>query len=466
MATTEINVSNIGPIDKLTIPLPEDGGIVVLRGCQGSGKSTALRAIAATASGGKADVTLRDGATRGAVEWAGAKLSVTRSRTARTGELEIETIEGKYDISALVDPMIRDPERADAMRIKQLIAMTGAKADSSVYKKLIGEQRYASLELDDNTDDPIELFSRVVRSLQAKARSLEKKAEDTRVADVDVPERDGVPTVDDARKAVRDAETRLVSLQGRASERRLYEEKISVAKSQLQAMQDEYDGVSVEEASQLVDTWQSTVNRLTVQLDAAKDSLRAATEEMTAARQHYSSLEKFSAILNSAQPDDVTEAEVVDAERAVDVANDRLVEAVNLGQALAAAEKAKEANENASKWMAEAEVLRLKAADAEAVLATVLPSSDMRVVDGRIVVATDRSKNELYADLSHGERAILAIRTAAKHIPKGGVATISQEMWAAISPENRLALSQEAKQLGVVILTAEVTDSDLEVVVA
>lgn len=466
VSTKEINVSNIGPIEKLTIPLPEDGGVVVLAGAQGCGKSTALRAIAATASGAKVDVRLRDGATRGGVEWAGAKLSVTRSRAARSGELEIETIEGRYDISALVDPQIRDPERADAMRIKQLIAMTGAKADRSVYEKMIGKDRYDSLAIDDSTDDPIELFSRVVRALQAKARLLEKSAEETRVADVEFEQDADIPSVDVARKCVREAENHFVALQGRSKEMKAHQQRVDDANAQLKAMCDEYQGPSVEDAGRAVGQCDKVVADLTQKLERAKDDLRAAERWLSDAKQHFDSLDRFKSILKAASPGQVSDDELSAAEAEVEIANESLVAAVSHQQAREGSVRAKEANAKAAEMVSEAELLRKKAADAESVLATVLPSSDMRVVDGRIVVSTDRSKNELYADLSHGERAILAIRTAAKHIPKGGVSTISQEMWAAISPENRSALSKEAKKLGVVILTAEVTDEPLAVVVA
>lgn len=45
MIKETITLSNVGPIAKLDIPLPDNGGIVVLRGGQGEGKSTALRAV-------------------------------------------------------------------------------------------------------------------------------------------------------------------------------------------------------------------------------------------------------------------------------------------------------------------------------------------------------------------------------------------------------------------------------------
>ena len=46
-----VKIKNIGPISTLSMPVPEGGGVVVLKGRNGSGKSTALDAISAAVSG-------------------------------------------------------------------------------------------------------------------------------------------------------------------------------------------------------------------------------------------------------------------------------------------------------------------------------------------------------------------------------------------------------------------------------
>ncbi|MCB1771940.1 MAG: AAA family ATPase, partial [Candidatus Competibacteraceae bacterium] len=46
-----IMIKNIGAIESVSIPVPKGGGVVVLRGRNGSGKSTALDAIQSAVSG-------------------------------------------------------------------------------------------------------------------------------------------------------------------------------------------------------------------------------------------------------------------------------------------------------------------------------------------------------------------------------------------------------------------------------
>ena len=40
-----VKIKNIGPISTLSMPVPEGGGVVVLKGRNGSGKGTALDGI-------------------------------------------------------------------------------------------------------------------------------------------------------------------------------------------------------------------------------------------------------------------------------------------------------------------------------------------------------------------------------------------------------------------------------------
>ncbi len=97
----------------------------------------------------------------------------------------------------------------------------------------------------------------------------------------------------------------------------------------------------------------------------------------------------------------------------------------------------------------------------ESVLAESLPESELRVDGPRLVTSTDRSPCEPYGDLSHGERAIIAIGIVSRYLPPHGIATISQEIWSGISPANQERINAEAKSRGIVIVTADVQDSEL-----
>ena len=114
-----ITLKNIGPIENVTIPVPAEGGVVVLRGRNGSGKSTALDAIQ-TAITGKGKPPLRDKAAKGEIHAGGVSLTVAKS-IRRSGELVVTSLDSRLSVADLVDPGIVDPLRADASRIKALV---------------------------------------------------------------------------------------------------------------------------------------------------------------------------------------------------------------------------------------------------------------------------------------------------------------------------------------------------------
>jgi predicted ATPase len=129
-----VEIQNVGPIEKLSIPLPASG-VVVLRGRNGVGKSHALAAIDSLISG-RGKPPCRDGAEKGLVEGFGARLTIGRSQR-RTGEAEVITLEGRLDISQLVQPPLKDEEAADRQRIKALVQLSGQSADLEAFAHII-----------------------------------------------------------------------------------------------------------------------------------------------------------------------------------------------------------------------------------------------------------------------------------------------------------------------------------------
>ena len=76
-----IEVKNIGPVEQVSIPVPEGGGIVVLKGRNGSGKTQTLRAIESAATG-RGRPSVRDGALRGEINGLGVTAVHPGLRTA------------------------------------------------------------------------------------------------------------------------------------------------------------------------------------------------------------------------------------------------------------------------------------------------------------------------------------------------------------------------------------------------
>ena len=84
-------------------------------------KSIFLDAVSRLAEG-KGKLPLRDGRKKGEVEGFGAHITIGRS-TRHSGEFEILNLEGRFNLSELVDPKLKSPEACDRARIKALLRL-------------------------------------------------------------------------------------------------------------------------------------------------------------------------------------------------------------------------------------------------------------------------------------------------------------------------------------------------------
>ncbi len=174
--TTAIEVENLAAVHRLSIPIPEGGGVVVLRGGHGVGKSNTLKAVDALASGRNADkLQVRDGAARGEISGCGVRLTVGK-RTNRSGELEVSSIEGRLSVAELVDPGLVDEVKADGKRIKACLQLAGAEADPKLFHELADSPEAFDVIVptdEQKTDDILVLADRIKRRFDTAARSAE-----------------------------------------------------------------------------------------------------------------------------------------------------------------------------------------------------------------------------------------------------------------------------------------------------
>src|SRR5262245_27995559 len=132
MQTLEsIRIENVGPISHAELPYLREGGVVVLAGPQGCGKSITLNALECAATG-KGRVPVKDGELQGKVEAFGVRRTIGKS-TRRSGEPEVVSLEGKLSAADLVDPGISSPDAADAKRIKALIQLANVKPSADLF---------------------------------------------------------------------------------------------------------------------------------------------------------------------------------------------------------------------------------------------------------------------------------------------------------------------------------------------
>lgn len=179
-AKAEIELNHVGPIEHLTIPCPKDGGVVVLKGRNGSGKSHALESVEAIYSASsRKGLRHKDGVPSGTIVGMGVTVRLGRQNTVRgkLDELVCESLEGRVDPSQLVDPGIKDPIKADARRLQSLIRLGNIKVPAETWSASLGTAADDIVVQDLVDDDPIVTADRIRRRLHEVARKQEKQAQ-------------------------------------------------------------------------------------------------------------------------------------------------------------------------------------------------------------------------------------------------------------------------------------------------
>lgn len=471
----EVLIENVGPIEKLAIPLPE-AGVVVLRGRNGVGKSHALAAVDSLVSG-RGKPPCRDGAVRGAVEGFGAKLTIGRS-TRRLGEAEVITLEGRLDISQLVQPPIKDEEAADRQRIKALIQLSGQSADLNAFESILPENvSFGELVPPSEYDsDPVVFAGRLKRALEAEARRWEKVAEEHK-AELSVVEKElgAAPQCDPVlwlritrQPDVVRAEAEMAVAQALANLREL-ETRQELAAKQAEQIAQAKRALAELEGGELVcpEKIAAEISELDEKIRKLEQALAAARERRTQLvrrREQASALQQQIAELRrivSQEVSVVDDSEIARARDAFEAARRAHAHVTELVRKASFAKRLEELRKRASEAEGRAAVFRDAAHATDDVLSSLVArvTRKLRVDGGRLVCDTDRG-TEPFGELSPGERWRIALEIAVEQLGRGGIVTVPQEAWEALDPVNRSEIAAIARQVGVVILTAEADEHD------
>ena len=510
--TREIELRDVGPVEKLTIPVPEGGGLVILRGRNGEGKSHSLQAVQALI-GGKGRPTSRRGSLGAQVSGLGARLTVGR-RTSHSGEVTVEHLEGE-DPSLLVEPGLKDPAAADTQRLRALCRLSGATAELDDFANLVGSVdrlrelcRPASLEV---RGDVPAIVAAIKSDLEGAARAEEAasknafaKADGVRAALESFGEA-GERTCESteaARAAHTDAVREQASLEARRNQNQQLLDASREATAALAAMGDGGRGDadataaermaaagdlaglgdggtpgSVAAARLTVSGERSAVEDLRLKLDRAERRLADAERDVEV--QEAASVERveFTARQEALEREAAAIDQRAASQRAVDAAAGAseitpaaLDEAARVLQRASGEVEAWVLYDNTRKMREEAEQLDASgraAADAGAQLRAAAQGTegvllkavrdvcgdDMEIQDGRLYVNNDEGR-ELFCELSPGERWRRALEIAVKAVGHKGLLVIRQEAYEAMDPLNRQEVAVHAQNLGVVVLTA------------
>lgn len=467
---TAITLTNIGPIAALSIPIPPDGGVVVLQGRNGSGKSTALDAVQSAVSG-KGKPPLKDLAKSGEVNAAGVRLTVAKS-VRRSGELEVATLEGRLSVADLVDPGILDPARADATRIKALVGLSGAPLKEG---DLCGfpPEMLDGLEL----SDPVAAMADLKRRLDIGGREHEKLAKAEADKAAALLEAAGDPIegalAHDPQAMVTEAIRRLDRLSEAKRAADVATQRAEEATTRLDAL----PVVSVGRETGVVLELSNAVSRFENEARMFKEKYNAA---VAAYKEASANLETAKVKLEAAKQQEVLRdqlieqikssvvhtpdaQEIADAQAALDAAQTAVQAEAVRQQALQAKAQGRAHAAEADRLATEAALWRRKAKQTDEVLTEIvseIPGCPLKINDGRLVIPTQRGPT-YFAELSHGERWRIALDIAIGAIGDNGLLVIPQEAWEGLDPANRSAIAAQAKASCAVILTAECSNDAL-----
>lgn len=480
-----IDLTDIGPVESLTIPVPEDGGVVVLRGANGSGKSSTLRAVDRLATGKKTiDISARDGAPRGEIRGCGVTVKVGRS-ISRTGELEVESLDGRLSVAELVDPGLKGADEADGRRIRALVQLAGVKPDVELFAGLFDSPaefaeitKAAPLE----TDDILILADRIKRAIEAAARNAEGAANQEKAkaaacreaaagvsTDVVTDEKLLGATLEEAVR--RDSTLRE---QARAAEARAAEifearQRIDAAKAESGAMEPQAvrEKLSIAEANH--QSCLAEHERLRAELAKAEINLRHAASDLSHWRDRLKDSESFADMIAELQETVAagelpapTETELEEAAEAVMDARESIEAGAIARRAIEEQGREKQHAARAELASRRADSLREAAKRVDDVLSEQIATLGvpLEVRAGRLVTKSRRGLTP-FSELSEGERWRMALDIAIEAVGPRGLLSIPQVAWEGLDPDNRRLIREHVKGRGAVILTAEATDGPL-----
>jgi energy-coupling factor transporter ATP-binding protein EcfA2 len=497
----EIAIKDVGPIDRLKIDLPPDGGVVVLEGPNGSGKSTAIAAVHALA-GGKDELPVRDGRSEGEVAGLGARLVVSRRRT-RAGALTVESLDCDLDPSVLADPGIKDPEAADMERARVLCALAGVQAAIDSLRtvgvgcgvdviKLADAKTLAAKSMP-------EMAAALKRAIEVEARRQEMVADTMRAkAHALAQSLDGIDLNEphDEAALAQATETSLrVLARAEADAKNARERRAawSAAKATLdrsQAIGDvdsafrAFDAASIAsanadrardesatrtaEAKRALHEAEVYEAARRAEAEACASALRTATAALESAKSAARSVESVRVIVEAGEGDPgPSDGELAVLRAEVESCRKRQERGAVVRAALTKQAEAFEVSEQAAREKAKADAYREAAAEVwprVAELVDAVRPSGLFLRDGRIYLVTADRGEELFGELSKGERDTIALQAAIAAVGRGGLLPYRQEAWEGLDPEHKAEVARRAKEAGVVVLTAQATEGELRAV--
>lgn len=454
------------PSRNVLIDLPEGGGIYVLRGENGTGKTHTLNAVEALVTDGKSGAIVKDDAAEEAtVSGLGLSLRLGK-RLSRSGELLVQSLSG-LSLTSFVDPRIKDVEAADAERVRRLVEIGGVAVELDDVLEVCGgsiSTKKAAALVSEFGDKPLELVKRLKAQLQEFARDQEREAaklagELKVIAETHSPIQPAGGDVDALNVELGGLLQRKLTIsrdrEKLAGDRPAYlkaKELIGTKAEDPLAVQEEIDQIdsAIADLQTTIENARKSIERLQGSRTAVSDRLTKATAAAGAAAVVAQFEERRDATDDAASVALDNEIEVkrkaiADAQAAATwkETEDRYRQTMTAKEAAAAA----------------AVRARKEADNVDTILTNMVGSLGFPFLfkDGRLRTKTHRG-DEPFAELSFGEKWKAAISIVVGQVGPGAIIVVEQEAWEGISTANREELLAMSKSAGVWIVTAQWSD--------
>lgn len=512
-----VTIENCGPVERIEIPLPEEGGVTVLRGAPGAGKTHTLSALSEMV-GGEGRAVPRIGSGGFALEGLGLHM-VVKQRRQRLGELEVVGLDGA-DPSILIDPRVKDPAARERARIAAMCRLARAKPALEEFAKLVGgmEQLTELCRLDTlQTSEIVELAARIKRDLEAKAREFEGHRDKARTAmqaqraTLEALEQPpaGLPPVSDAREAHEAALRELERAQGARDSAAKLIASCARARAALDSLGERGTEAAIAEAARRTAVAEDLCRRSAEARSKSEEALRqmemdlvraraALAESKQSERERLEAKERAEQAELAAHQDAEQRAELARAVAegdGVDPVSEELLadlrraanEARSVAEQAAQAQRVEEraalirlelealrgsANHHAER----ADSLRRAASGTEDVLTAACAAvcgDSIKVQEGRLMALHPRRGWIPFDELSTGEGYTFAIPMTAKSVriaadERGmpALLVLNQESWQALGPDEQEIVRALAVENRVNIVTAAVDRGELRAEVA
>lgn len=495
-----VEIRDIQAIRHLRVELPEQGGVLVLQGRHGVGKTTGIQCVSALGSReSRSGLRPRDGCEAGTIAAPGIVVRIGRKNTAK-GELECEIIDPEFDPSTLVDPKLKDELRNDARRLRMLVRLGQVVVTPEQWgghlAGWIPDEGVDLLVAGLVPQNPCEAAESIRVRVHEMALGHEREAErqDLR-AGLLAGELQGVDllapheaatlqrayeealgqhsrvvaerqSADDRRRAVEEARGRLAVVESSLPDLGVIEEEIRDQEAIRETANAEITTID----QQIAELRRRREDQVRV-VDAATRASQAARTALAAGQQQHAAVASLRATVEAGAPvgpdDQVIEGARIAKEQAhgAILAGERVRAALVVHRDCELAQRAARAAESRAKE------LRGLARSTDMVLEEVLRDAGFAGLtwrDERLYVESDRGLEghlELFQELSEGERYQWAFRWISQKLARGSFVPLSQEAWQGLNRPARLEIARQCRDLGVWLWTGEVGEGELRTAV-